>query len=256
MEATLVEQFESETYQSKHLQRLCSLLIERLHTATEQERHHLAGVLHDDALQLGCQIERLLSDVVNLSALPPQTQELLREAVHLTNALLGELRGVVNELYPAPIAMIGLSQAIQTLLQNLERRSGLHCSWRCDARTESRCEHLGTEQEDILYHISREAIINAVKHACATTLNVTLSSDSTHLQLHIQDNGVGFVLPSVSDLLTRGHLGLALLQERTQHIQGSLRIETEVHGGTTLIIRVPLNCHIRDREEGKRWQVV
>jgi len=183
---------------------------------------------------------------------------LLTEAVHLTNALVGELRGVVNELYPAPIAMVGLPQALQTLLQSLEHRTGLRCSLRCDALTESRCGHLGTEQENILYHISREGIINAVKHARASTLNVTLSSDCTYLHLHIQDNGVGFVLPSISDLLTRGHLGLALLQERTQHIQGSLQIETGaggVHGGTTLAIRVPLACNMRDREEGKRWQV-
>jgi signal transduction histidine kinase len=224
---------ESEVRRLEQMQRLCAILMERLLSSGEQERRYLAEVLHDDAVQLGCQVERLLRNVLAFSSLPAGIYEPVAEATRLTCALLEHLRGIVVELYPPPLANAGLVPALQILLQAVEQRTGLHCSLSSDGLVEDR--RLGDEQERLLYSIAREAIINVVKHAHATTLNVSLYGDGAYLYLKVQDDGEGFILQPPGDLLRMGHLGLALLQERSWQLGGTVHIDTAPGRGTTLL---------------------
>jgi len=88
------------------------------------------------------------------------------------------------------------------------------------------------------YRIVQEGLTNALKHAHASTADVTLRYGPRALQLEIRDDGVG---SSTSDGL--GH-GLVGIRERVKIYGGEMSTETANGGGFVLSTRLPLD---RDR---------
>jgi ligand-binding sensor domain-containing protein len=93
--------------------------------------------------------------------------------------------------------------------------------------------------EDQILRVSQEAVNNAVHHARASIINVTLGYDTRSLQLSVDDDGSGFTLdPAV--FAQGGHFGLQGMQERAREIGGVLRIDTAPAKGTRISFRVDI----------------
>ena len=77
---------------------------------------------------------------------------------------------------------------------------------------------------------------NAIKHARATELIVSLGRPKGVGMLEVEDDGIG--LPHVR----QGHsgLGLHIMSYRANMIGGSLELRTGAHGGTVVSCRFPL----------------
>lgn len=91
--------------------------------------------------------------------------------------------------------------------------------------------------EDNLLRISQEAINNAVNHAEAQTISVTLSFDSSSVQLIVKDDGRGFDQATVK---TNGHFGLVGMRERATRIGGTLNVVSNPGHGTEIVVDVPI----------------
>jgi signal transduction histidine kinase len=87
-----------------------------------------------------------------------------------------------------------------------------------------------------LLRIAREAVANAVQHAEATRLEVTLRATKSELALNIADNGKGFD-PNAQQF---GHFGLIGMRERAAEIGGSLEITASPGCGVRVTVRLPL----------------
>ena len=83
-----------------------------------------------------------------------------------------------------------------------------------------------------LYRIAREALNNIVKYAAATQINISLLGEPDRVELHIQDNGIGFDPQTVPT----GHLGISIMTERAAQIGGDLRINSKSGQGTEIIV--------------------
>ena len=83
-----------------------------------------------------------------------------------------------------------------------------------------------------LYRVVQEALNNIARHALASQIEVYFNSDSGHVDLTIQDDGLGFE----PDNIGPGHLGLSIMKDRIQSIGGSL--ETISHKGEGTRIKV------------------
>lgn len=237
----LLDQLDHRIDELRQLVTEREILSRRVLSAREEERHHVAEVLHDDALQLGGQLERTLRDLSLLRHLPAAVDASIQDAVQVSQALTRCLRAVVTDLYPAPLEMIGLLPALQSLLQQVERDTGICATVRSAEFVGSGTKPLLTsEQQAILYAITREAVQNAVRHAEASKIEVELTYDAAGLHLSICDDGVGFALRPTRELITAGHLGVALLHERAQALQGTLQVTSESYHGTRITIDVPL----------------
>ena len=92
--------------------------------------------------------------------------------------------------------------------------------------------------EIALFRVAQEAIVNALKHAGATRITVTLQTQSDLAIMIIADDGVGFDM-SVSRPQVTAHLGLVKMRVRAQSIGGDLRIESAPESGTRVIVQVP-----------------
>ena len=85
--------------------------------------------------------------------------------------------------------------------------------------------------------IVREAVMNAVKHASPTRVDVRLfSNDSTHV-VEVKDDGKGFDVPKHSAL--EGHFGLRGMAERAQRMGATLTVDSALGHGTTVRVCLP-----------------
>jgi signal transduction histidine kinase len=110
--------------------------------------------------------------------------------------------------------------------------------------------HVGLQQEgeplpvpDLiagnLLLLAQEAVTNALKHASASEIGITLRLSPGRVEIVIEDNGCGFD-PSAAPSQHDGHFGLQGMRERTKRLGGQIELSSAPGHGTTLRVRVPL----------------
>ena len=88
----------------------------------------------------------------------------------------------------------------------------------------------------LCYHVAREAVMNAVKHAEASTITISLKPTAEGARLSVRDNGKGF---DVEQGEPEGHYGLTMMKERAQVSGGNFRIDSASGEGTTVTAEFP-----------------
>ena len=81
----------------------------------------------------------------------------------------------------------------------------------------------------------RDRLNDALKHAAATAIEITIDNDADHVVLEIRDNGAGGHPTSISDPT---HLELVRLRERVHNLGGTFEVTTYPGQGTTVRVRV------------------
>jgi signal transduction histidine kinase len=89
-----------------------------------------------------------------------------------------------------------------------------------------------------ILRICQEAVNNALAHAGASRITVTLRGDATGVSIKVVDNGRGFDR-GLLESPKHGHFGLDSLRERARHIGARLEISTMLHKGTTVSLHMP-----------------
>jgi signal transduction histidine kinase/ligand-binding sensor domain-containing protein len=97
-------------------------------------------------------------------------------------------------------------------------------------------------QEQLVW-IAREAVTNAVRHACATRVQLEMWYQRMMLTLKISDDGSGFDVESARNL-TAGY-GLIGMRERAESVGGSVKVISRPGAGTLLEVSVPATAHTR-----------
>ncbi len=182
----------------------------------EEERKRISKDLHDG---LG-QSLLLIKNKVILNQ-PENAGEMLDTAIN-------ELRSIARSLHPMQLEKLGLSMALEQMLDQIDRETELFVS----TDIEDLKNKIPKETELQLYRIAQEAINNILKHAEAEALRVNLNITRGKLLLLIEDNGKGFDFSEkYQDFQS---LGLKTLKERTASISGVMNINSEKGKGTTL----------------------
>jgi two-component system sensor histidine kinase DegS len=88
----------------------------------------------------------------------------------------------------------------------------------------------------LAYQILREALRNAIRHAHASLIQITLSRDGSDMRIRVEDNGQGFDPKSVD---AEQHFGLLLVRERVELAGGVLTVQSRIGEGTCIIARLP-----------------
>jgi signal transduction histidine kinase len=94
---------------------------------------------------------------------------------------------------------------------------------------------LPPQVENNLLRITQEALANALKHARATQVNVSLDYQADKVTLRIQDDGVGFDTNNTS-IMYAGHFGLLDMSERAEKMGGTFSLVSNAGEGTEIII--------------------
>jgi signal transduction histidine kinase len=198
----------------------------------EEERKRIAQELHDD---LGQQLTVLKMDASLIrSKLAPEQRDVLRIAERLEAVLtrtVQSVRRISADLRPAMLDDLGLVPALEELVQHISQHSGLEC--RLAASEDLRVpDKLATP----LFRVAQESLNNAVKHAEASRIIVSLFEEDTRLVLKVEDDGKGIV---ASDRSKRKSYGLIGMRERVYALGGEFEVRSRPQAGTTVEVRVP-----------------
>ncbi|WP_144654799.1 PAS domain-containing sensor histidine kinase [Achromobacter dolens] len=207
-------------------------LASHLSTLREQERAHIARNIHDD---LGASFTALQLDLNWLRrqlAGEPPLQAHLDRMLEVTQTAMDATRRILNDLRPVVLDHLGLWAALETLLQDLQARSGLRCRYLCPPDTESR--RLEPAAEIAIYRIVQELLTNVQRHARARSVSVSAVWGEDGLLLEVEDDGVGMRLPE-----TRQTFGILGMRERARAIGGDLELDSAPGAG--LCARLRLN---------------
>ena len=94
--------------------------------------------------------------------------------------------------------------------------------------------------ETILYHVAKEALHNAVKHAQATTVWIRFQRTTDSICCYIRDDGRGFDTASIAVHQGEQGFGLIGIRERLSVVGGHMQIHSASGRGTELVISIPL----------------
>ena len=212
--------------------------LQQITRAQEEERERIARELHDDTIQYLVVLARQLDDLANSSkSMSKEDKASLENLRQQTNNIMEGVRRLSHDLRPATLDRLGLVAALEWLASSMEKLSGIDVKVE-KSGTERR---LPGEVELVMFRIAQEALSNVRRHSRANNAEVVVEFDDKKVRMTIRDNGKGFTLPEkVGDLLKKGRLGLAGMQERIQLLNGSLKIESQPGKGTTVVIEAPI----------------
>jgi signal transduction histidine kinase len=193
------------------------------------ERNRLALELHDAVSQklFGLVLSAEAAGTLLDGRDPDAARAELGKVQGLAQEALEELRSLVFELRPPDTERDGLSEALRKHVQVLRRLQQREIELHLDDGLPP--DH--ARDREVL-RIAQEAIQNAVRHADATRIAVTLQAGEGRLMLEVADDGTGFE-PAAPELRSR-RLGLTSMEERAQRLGGQLRIDSAHGEGTTV----------------------
>ncbi len=196
-----------------------------------REQRRIGQELHDGLGQQLTGLSMLAQSLLNKASKPEH--EL---AVQLTEGLqqaLSHVRTLSRGLIPVQIDIDGFTAALRSLIQEVEKRSGIPIELHIDDVV-----HLSDNTTALhLYRVAQEALNNAVKHAGAKKISVSLKTEYQRGVLEVFDNGCGIsITPDASP-----GLGLRIMKHRCGLFDGEVTIDPVKLGGTRLRCRFPIN---------------
>jgi len=201
-------------------------------TAVVEERGRLARELHDSVTQLLYSLSLFAETGQRLAVAGELSgaSDYLGRIGETSQQALKEMRVLVYELRPPALEQVGLVGALQQRLDAVEKRAGVEASLLVKGTLK-----LPPKVEAELYHISQEALNNALKHAAAATVQVYIHAHDDQVKLQVADDGIGFDPSAASD---SGGLGLISMRERAKKLGAKLDILSAPDKGTKVKIVV------------------
>jgi len=213
------------------------LLAQRQVLVREEERRRLGFDLHDDVCQELVGIGILVESVrQRLGPAQPDVLDLLGRIGRHLGALSDHLRLLARELRPMLLHDLGLEDSLRSLAGGMSSPAT-----QVIAVFPTPIKRLGEETEVAIYRVAQEALTNALRHAHATTITVSLSTADAStadamLRLEVRDDGCGFD-PGAR---RREALGLVSMEERALALGGHFEVISAPSQGTTVRFLCPV----------------
>jgi signal transduction histidine kinase len=195
---------------------------------SEREQRRIGQDLHDGVCQQLTGIS-LLSRSLQ-SRLDGQAAADAGQVTRLINDCIEQTRRVTRGLHPVPDEPAGLQLALNELARSVSATTGVACHFECPAPVPVPDQNAATN----LYRIAQEAVQNALRHAEAKRIAVTLQADEDSVTLSVTDDGRG--LPAHRS--GRG-LGLEIMSYRAHTLGAEIQIGPNAGGGTVMTCTMP-----------------
>ncbi len=212
-------------------------LIAHAISAQERERRRIAGDLHDGVSQalvsLGYHLEAAGECLATVEGADTARRR-IASALELSRTAYDETRAAISGLHSLVLEDLGLVAALESLARSVPQ---LEVEFRHPEGDDLSVvpDHVAAA----LYRIAQESLQNAVKHADATRVVLSLRRAGDRVVLGVSDDGVGFDLRARPGTTEDGY-GLGSVAERCALVGADLRIESVSGRGTAVIVDCPL----------------
>ncbi len=200
--------------------------------AEESERRRIAADLHDGLGQM------LTAAWYNVSGITEYAEKwdankksTLDKVVQLIDESCKEIRSVAHNIMPNNLLHKGFATAVQSFLDKIDQEK-LTVHFNASGMD----RQLSMDIQVALYRIIQEGVNNIIKHANATTADISVMNDASGISLSIEDNGKGFDNAASK---TGSGMGLKSISTRTAYLMGKLEIDTRPGKGTLISIHIP-----------------
>jgi ligand-binding sensor domain-containing protein/signal transduction histidine kinase len=195
------------------------------------ERARIAREVHDTLMQgvtgIALQLEVASQKVLES---PAAAKEGIERSLVRLDGVLAEARQCVLELRQPEGVQGDLGRALETMTRELADGHEVKAT----VEIQGRARKLSPKIETELLRIAREAITNALVHADANHVVVTLRFEGKGVRLMTVDDGLGFDVNRVP----ASHFGLRGMKERAQQIGGEWTVESTPGKGTAVGVTV------------------
>ena len=214
----------------------------------EDERRSLARELHDELGQYVTAIKTFAVTIANKTeANAPDISSYAQTIVAAANHIYDGMHNIIRQLRPGSLDNLGLAETLKDTVNSLQNQ---HPNLKISLNLSGNLASLGESLNINIYRIVQEAMNNAIKHAEAKNIQISLSTTKMGaLELTIKDDGKGM---NIHDVDQSNHFGLLGMRERVQSFKGSFHIDSELKAepntklntmpynqGTTIYINIP-----------------
>jgi two-component system sensor histidine kinase UhpB len=199
----------------------------------EEERRLIAHELHDEFGQSVTAIRSLALAIAGQGgARDPATGDVARLISEEAGRLYDAMHGLIPRLTPLSLDTLGLAATLDSLVRDWQRR---HPTIALSLRQELPIE-LGPSIALAIYRVVQEGLINALRHAQASRVDVAVLCDQDRITATVIDDGVGLA----ADWARPGHFGLRGLADRVRQLGGTFAIGANAGRGVRLAAEIPL----------------
>ena len=213
----------------KEYQQQLRRLASEISLAEEQERRRIASELHDGTIQ-NLALAKIKLGEFEKNLKPELRGANLDEIRELLDLSIQDTRSLVFELSPPVLYELGLEAAVEWLGEQFQTRYGISCHVTADLG-ERTCN---VNMAVILFQVLRELLVNVVKHANSTRVDIALRHLDDRLSLQVRDDGEGFDVAAEVAGSGSGGFGLFNIRERLQLLGASF----EIHSGQGTCVTV------------------
>lgn len=221
--------------QKEQLELENKLLEEQSNYKIQEQRLEISRELHDN---VGSQLTFIISILDNLKNSSVQFDDAIDKKINtltnFANKSISELRDTIWVLNSKQLRLSELKSRMLNFIKDAgESVDTIRFQFGFDIHNDVQ---LSSKQAINLYRILQEIVNNAIKHANAKDISVSISQIENELQIKISDNGIGFDYESKKKI----SFGLTNIQNRVQEVNGNLEVESNQTKGTNYSIKVKL----------------
>ena len=197
--------------------------------ASDAERRRIARDLHDTVVQDLAGTAFAIGALSRSPGTPGDARDTLEGAGSSLRDGLKSLRSLLVEIHPPDLRADGLAAALADLIA-AAGSTDVQASVSVEG-----AETASDERAALVWRVAQEAVRNALRHASASTLAVTVRGDGRVLTLEVVDDGIGFDPSSVRD---PDRYGLRGLRSLVADSGGVLEVRSAPGEGTTVRMEV------------------
>lgn len=191
--------------------------LEALIEGEENERFRIAKELHDGVNGDLAAIKYKLSSLLEMN------NQVIKEAIIMIDDSCKQVRAISHDLVPPSLENFDLVEAAEVYCSNLSE---------ANPETDIVFQHMGDtvdlskKVEINIFRIIQELVTNSLKHAKATIVNVQISNRNNHIQITVEDNGIGF---DKDNLKSQG-IGLNNVKSRVEYLKATMDLISNNNG--------------------------
>lgn len=210
------------------------IVLDIVNKIREEEHIYFARQIHD---KLGQQLMKLKMDIMWLSSkIKDRTDEITQkvaESIALLNDTAETTRQIDAELRPRILDDLGLFAALEWQSAEFVRKTGIKSDLKISFDEPEFSKFLSIN----IFRIYQETLSNISRHAKAKQVITEIKYENGNMIMSIHDNGNGFKTSKTKNIKT---LGVSGMRDRASALNGTMKIQSAPHQGTTIILTIPL----------------
>ena len=195
----------------------------------EKERERIARELHDG---IAGNLAGIKLNLSKLSIDKEQNLDLKKIIGHIDETY-NEVRSISHHLIPSKMQSLPFVQLIENYLDDLREAHAFEIHFKY--HTDQLLNRLSDKIKIEVYRVIQELMNNIIKHADTDQVDIQLTKLEDHVNLMVEDQGVGFEIHKTS----KG-IGLDNIASRVNALQGDFDIDTSINRGTIVNINIPI----------------